>query len=173
MARYFLRRQCMAWPSYSERLTRIGCNVLCLVFALEPNLHTSTEAQDALRIMDDRPLPRRLLTGCQDGLEETRFGGFFVAFTKVNIKMMMRYSYFPLITLLRRLPSLRWRYSARPFDASKIRSGKLLKARRAVWGLRIVSGVVKNFASKGIKHPGIISEQVAHRLSHLSSNLLM
>jgi hypothetical protein len=34
--------------------------------------------------MDDRPLPWRLLTGCQDGLEETRFGGFFVVFTKVT-----------------------------------------------------------------------------------------
>ena len=35
--------------------------------------------------MDDRPLPRRLLTGCQDGLEETRFGGFFVVFKKVPV----------------------------------------------------------------------------------------
>ena len=70
--------------SYSEMLTRSGCNVLCQRLALRSNLHTSTEAQDALRIMDDRPLPRRLLTGCQNGLEETRLGGFFVALGKVT-----------------------------------------------------------------------------------------
>lgn len=34
--------------------------------------------------MDDRSLPWRLLTGCQDDLEETRFGGFFVVLTKVT-----------------------------------------------------------------------------------------
>jgi hypothetical protein len=66
---------------YSERLTRCGCNRLCSHLAPESNLHTSTEAQDALRIKDDRPWPRRLLTGCQNGLEETRFGGFFVAYS--------------------------------------------------------------------------------------------
>jgi hypothetical protein len=32
--------------------------------------------------MDDRPLPWRLLSGCRNGLEETRFGGFFVASQK-------------------------------------------------------------------------------------------
>jgi hypothetical protein len=65
--------------SSSVHKTR-GDSVLCQDFALELNLDTSTEAQDALRIMDDRSLPWRLLTGCQNGLEETRFGGFFVAF---------------------------------------------------------------------------------------------
>jgi hypothetical protein len=76
-----VRRRCT--DAYSERLTRTGCNVLCQDFAQAPNLRTSAEAQDALRIKDDRPLPRRLLTGCQDGLEETRLGGFFVALEKV------------------------------------------------------------------------------------------
>jgi hypothetical protein len=51
--------------------------------------------------------------------------------------------------------------------------GKYLKARRAVWGLRIESGVVRNFASRGIKPPGITSELVAPRLSLLSSILQM
>jgi hypothetical protein len=68
--------------SHSERLTRIGCYILYQGSGTEPKLNTSTEAQDALRIMDDRPMPWRLLTGCRNGLEETRFGGFFVASQK-------------------------------------------------------------------------------------------
>jgi hypothetical protein len=68
--------------SHSERLTRIGCYIVYQGSGTEPKLQTSTEAQDALRIMDDRPLPWRLLTGCRNGLEETRFGGFFVASQK-------------------------------------------------------------------------------------------
>ncbi|WP_372867926.1 hypothetical protein, partial [Pseudomonas sp.] len=67
---------------HSERLTRTDCDLLCCGFASAPNLRTSTEAQDALRVMDDRPSPGRLLTGCRHGLEKTRFGGFFVAFSK-------------------------------------------------------------------------------------------
>ena len=63
---------------YSEWLTRTGSDVLCWALAVEHNLDTSTEAQDALRITDDRPWPRRLPTGCRNGLEETRLGGFFV-----------------------------------------------------------------------------------------------
>jgi len=34
--------------------------------------------KDALRVTDDRPSHWRLLTGCRNGLEETRLGGFFV-----------------------------------------------------------------------------------------------
>jgi hypothetical protein len=68
--------------SHSERLTRIGCYILYQGSGTEPKLQTSIEAQDALRIMVDRPLLWRLLTGCRNGLEETRFGGFFVASQK-------------------------------------------------------------------------------------------
>lgn len=61
---------------YSEKLTLAGSNVLCLALAVEPNLDLSTEAQDALRIMDDRPWPRRLPTGCRNGLEKPASAGF-------------------------------------------------------------------------------------------------
>ena len=64
--------------AYSQKLTRVGSDLLCQAVAVEPNLGTSTEAQDALRITDDRPWPGWLPTGCRNGLEETRLGGFFV-----------------------------------------------------------------------------------------------
>ena len=62
---------------YSQCLTRDGSDIAC--YKLDPMriLASPTEAQDVLRIMDDRPYARNAATRSRHGLGKTRFGGFF------------------------------------------------------------------------------------------------
>ncbi|CAI8765867.1 hypothetical protein EMIT0P43_160051 [Pseudomonas jessenii] len=63
---------------YSECLTRDGSDIACYKLDPKRNLASPTEAQDVLRIMDDRPYARNATTRSRHGLGKTRFGGFFL-----------------------------------------------------------------------------------------------
>src|SRR5690349_25105558 len=67
---------------YSECLTRGSSENAC--YKLDPMriLASPTEAQDVLRITDDRPSARNATTRSRHGLGKTRFGGFFCAHEK-------------------------------------------------------------------------------------------
>jgi hypothetical protein len=100
MGLYFLRKIAWGWPSYSERLTQhwaamssVSATLLKLIFGHKLKRMTRSGSR-----MIDHCLPRRLLTGCQDVLEETRFGGFFVASLNVVLRAFIALRWHRLIS---------------------------------------------------------------------------
>jgi hypothetical protein len=101
-----LRKIAWGWPSYSERLTQhwaamssVSATLLKLIFGhkLKRMKRMKRMTRSGSRMID-HCLPRRLLTGCQDVLEETRFGGFFVASLNVVLRAFIALRWHRLIS---------------------------------------------------------------------------
>lgn len=69
--------------TYSQWLTHGRWYVVFCACGFRPNLTPSTAAQDALRVMDDRPFARNAATGCRHGLGKPASAGFFMGAVKV------------------------------------------------------------------------------------------